>query len=230
MADHATNKRILIVDDEHDILDFIAYNLSKEGFIVSTCQDSLEVINQVQEFKPDLILLDIMMPGKSGLDICKDIRKDPQWNKTLIAFLTARSEDYMHIDALGLGGDDFITKPIKPQVLISRIRALLRRNQELTITGDQVIAIKDLKIDPIQYIVFKDGIGIDLAKKEFMLIYLLASKPGKVFRRDEILKRIWGEEIIVGDRTIDVHIRKVREKVGDHYIRTIKGLGYKFDL
>ncbi len=226
-----SNTKILIVDDELDILEIISYNLQKEGFQVSTAQNGKEAIELAEGSPPDLILLDIMMPEIDGVELCRQLRNDQQFDQTIIAFLTARNEDYTQIAALDVGGDDFINKPIRPRVLISRVKALLRRNERRA--GDQaddVLKITDLEIDREKVTVRRGEEQIDLAKKEFELLYLLASKPGKVFTREEIFNRIWGSDVIVGNRTIDVHIRKLREKLGDKYIKTVKGIGYKFDF
>ena len=225
------NSKILIVDDEPDILEFIWYNLSKEGFEVQTAKNGEEALTVAEEFEPDLILLDIMMPKMGGVEVCHELRKKPKFKDTIIAFLTARNEDYTQISAFEEGGDDYITKPIKPKVLISRLKALLKRlNLNSGTNANQVIKAGDLKIDKDAFMVYKNGIAIDFAKKEFELLYLLATKPGRVFRREEIYIKVWGEEVIVGNRTIDVHIRKIREKIGDMYIKTVKGIGYKFEF
>jgi len=226
------NFKILIVDDEPDIIQFIEYNLKKEGFQVVTANNGVEGLEKAKAETPDLILMDIMMPEMDGVEACRNLRLDPEFNNTVIAFLTARNEDYSQIAALDVGGDDYINKPIRPRVLISRIKALLRRRERSDSSSpnnQNVLSIKDLKIDKEKVQVIQDGLVIDLAKKEFELLYLLASKPGKVFTREEIFSKIWGPEIIVGNRTIDVHIRKLREKLGDHYIKTLKGIGYKME-
>ncbi|MBT8191503.1 MAG: response regulator transcription factor [Saprospiraceae bacterium] len=223
--------RILIVEDEKDIVEFLEYNLRKEGYEIEVAYDGLEGFKKAVKFNPHLILLDIMMPEMDGIELCEKIRKEKQFNDTLIAFLTARSESFTQITALDIGGDDFISKPIKPNLLLSRIKALLRRHPELKKNGKSHIYIfDDLKINTESYTVKKSGKKIKLAKKEFELLALLISKPGKVFKREEILLKVWGNDVIVGDRTIDVHIRKLREKLGSHYIQTMKGVGYKFDF
>ena len=225
--------RILIADDEPDILEFVCYNLTKEGFDVSTASNGLEALQKAKEITPHLILLDIMMPEMDGVEVCKELRAIPQFENTIIAFLTARSEDYSQIVGFEVGGDDYITKPIRPRVLVSRINALLRRSSKKhSKTDTNFIEVADLRIDKEQFIVQQQDNNrkITLAKKEFELLYLLASKPGKVFSREEIFTKIWGSSVIVGNRTIDVHIRKIREKVGDNYIKTIKGIGYKFEF
>lgn len=230
---NSSEYKILIADDEPDILEFVCYNLTKEGFEVSTATNGLDALKKAKEIKPHLILLDIMMPEMDGVEVCKELRAIPEFENTVIAFLTARSEDYSQIVGFEVGGDDYITKPIRPRVLISRINALLRRfNKKSTQTDKNVIQAADLHINKEQFIVQKQGMEdkITLAKKEFELLCLLASKPGKVFTREEIFNKIWGSNVIVGNRTIDVHIRKIREKVGENYIQTIKGIGYKFDF
>ncbi|RMD75521.1 MAG: DNA-binding response regulator [Bacteroidetes bacterium] len=223
--------KILVVDDEPDIVEFLSYNLRKEGFEVVTAQDGEEALAVARREKPDIILLDIMMPRLDGVEVCRLLRQEPEFRDTLVAFLTARNEDYSQIAALDVGGDDYITKPIRPRVLVSRIKALLRRKER---TGEdseaRLIEAGDLKIDRERVLVLRGDEEISLAKKEFELLSLLASKPGKVFSRDEIYRKVWGTDVIVGNRTIDVHIRKLREKLGDKYIKTIKGIGYKFDF
>lgn len=220
--------KILLVDDEPDILEFIRYNLEKEGYTVYTAENGKKAIELAQRVIPHLILLDVMMPEMDGIETCRELRTMQEFKNTLIAFLTARNEDYSQIAGFDVGADDYITKPIKPRVLISRIKALLRRFTAET-TEDNV-KLGDIEIDQEKYIVYKEGNTLNLPKKEFELLSLLASKPGKVFSRKEILNKIWGNDIIVGDRTIDVHIRKLREKLGDNYFKTIKGIGYKFDV
>lgn len=229
---NSSEYKILIADDEPDILEFVCYNLTKEGFDVSTATNGLDALKKAKEIKPHLILLDIMMPEMDGIEVCKELRAIPEFENTVIAFLTARSEDYSQIVGFEVGGDDYITKPIRPRVLISRINALLRRFNKKDAQNDKnVIEVADLYINKEQFIVQKHGSEnkITLAKKEFELLCLLASKQGKVFTREEIFNKIWGSNVIVGNRTIDVHIRKIREKVGENYITTIKGIGYKFD-
>jgi two-component system alkaline phosphatase synthesis response regulator PhoP len=226
------NVKILIVDDEQDILEFIKYNLLKEGYQITTASNGSEGLKVAKKLKPDLIILDIMMPGLDGVEVCRELRSMPEFNETVIAFLTARNEDYSQIAGFEVGGDDYITKPIRPRVLTSRIGALLRRSGSFKDPAeqDQVIKVADLTIDKEKILVYREDESISLAKKEFELLCLLVSKPGKVFTRDEIFSRIWGTDVIVGNRTIDVHIRKLREKIGDAYIRTIKGIGYKFEF
>ncbi|MFM9951341.1 MAG: response regulator transcription factor [Saprospiraceae bacterium] len=224
--------KILIVDDEPDILEFLQYNLHKEGYIVITASDGEEGILLAEREKPHLIILDIMMPKMDGVEVCRQLRTKPQFDKTVIAFLTAREEDYSQIAALEVGGDDYITKPIRPRVLLSRIKALLRRNDRIDVQADQagIIKMGDLVINSENVTVQKGERIIELAKKEFELLTLLVSKPGKVFSREEIFNKVWGTDVIVGNRTIDVHIRKLREKIGEDYIKTIKGIGYKFEF
>lgn len=224
------NQRILIVDDEEDILEVLKYNLSHEGYEVGIANNGHKALNMVSNFKPHLILLDIMMPGMDGIEVCEKIRSIPENKDILIAFLTARNEAFTHVTALETGGDDFINKPIKPNVLKARINALFRRQSqnESPNEAQSIINFGDMMIDFEKFkVVIKDN-SINLAKKEFELLQLLTSKPGKVFKRDEILGKVWGNDVIVGDRTIDVHIRKLREKIGDDYIKTMKGVGYKF--
>jgi len=222
--------KILVVDDEPDILDFISYNLKKEKFQVEVAENGLKAFEMVNSYQPDLILLDIMMPEMDGVEFCRSLREKEQFNDTIVAFLTARNEDFTQISALEVGGDDFINKPIRPRVLVSRIKALLRRSARGKNVEEALITVGDLTIDKEKVLVLKDGDRIELAKKEFELLNLLVSKPGKVFTREEIFNRIWGTDVIVGNRTIDVHIRKLREKIGDDYIKTAKGIGYKFDF
>lgn len=219
--------KILIIDDEDDIRDIISYNLEKEGFSVFSASNGLAGIETCKKEKPDLVILDVMMPGMDGVEVCETLRRTPGLESVLICFLTARNEDYSQIAGLDAGADDYIAKPIKPRVLVSRINALLRRKES---AQQKSVAMDDLVIDREKYTVFKSGEPIHLPKKEFELLALLASRPEIVFERDNILEKVWGSDIIVGDRTIDVHIRKLREKIGDHYIRTVKGIGYKFSL
>ena len=222
--------KILVVDDEPDILEFLQYNLQKEGFQVGTAKNGREALDSTKSFQPDLIILDIMMPEIDGVEVCRQLRADPEFEDTLIAFLTARNEDYSQIAGLDVGGDDYITKPIRPRVLVSRIQALLRRKFKKSKKEDNQIKCGDLIIDREKVMVQKNKKKISLARKEFELLYLLASKPGKVFTREEIFRKIWGSDVIVGNRTIDVHIRKIREKIGKGYIKTIKGIGYKVEF
>lgn len=226
------NYKILIVDDEPDIIEFLSYNLEKEGFTVVTANDGLEGIKMAKQESPDLIILDIMMPGMDGIEVCRTLRSKEEFKNTLITFLTARDEDYSQIAGLDVGGDDYITKPLKPHVFVSRIKAILRRSkvQESAATSGSLLEVGEFQIDKDKICVFKKGNRIDLAKKEFELLSLLVSKPGKVFTRDEIFNKVWGADVIVGNRTIDVHIRKLRGKIGDKYIKTVKGIGYKFEF
>lgn len=219
--------KILLVDDENDVLDFMKYNLEKEGFWVYTANDGLEGIQLARKVNPHVIILDLMMPKLDGIETCRELRTMPEFKNTVIAFLTARDEDYSQIAGFEVGADDYITKPIKPRVFISRIRALLRRLE--TNEASPKMKVGDIEIDRERYMVVKGGVEIQLPRKEFELMSLLVSKPGRVFKREEILSKVWGNDTIVGDRTIDVHIRKLREKIGDDYFKTIKGIGYKFD-
>lgn len=225
--------KILLVDDEPDILEFMEYNLKKENYEVFKAGNGREAIKTAKKEKPDLIILDIMMPEMDGIETCHALRAIPEFKNTMIAFLTARNEDYSQIAGFDVGADDYITKPIKPRVLISRINALFKRYNPVNgkdAPQNNVLTVGNLKIDREQYMIFRGTEKIELPRKEFELLALLAAKPGKVFTRDEILERIWGNDVIVGDRTIDVHIRKLREKLGDELIRTVKGIGYKFDF
>ena len=223
-------KKILIVDDEPDILEFLKYNLKREGYDVVTAPDGKQAITVATAEKPDLIILDIMMPEMDGVEACGRLRSMKEFHHTPIAFLTARDEDFSQIAALDSGGDDYITKPIKPRVLISRIQALLRRSGRPSDDETNEIRLHNLVIDRQRVVIFKDGQPIELPRKEFEIIWLLASRPGRVFTREEIFDKIWGSDIIVGNRTIDVHIRKLRERLGEEYVKTVKGIGYKFDF
>lgn len=223
--------RLLVVDDEEDITEFLSYNLKKEGYQVKTAPNGTEAIEIAKKFDPHLIVLDIMMPGLDGIEVCEKLRAEKQFEHTIIAFLTARNESFTQVSALEMGGDDFINKPIKPNVFKSRIKALLRRHPALKKASSKTVQrFGKLEINFDHYQVIMDGEALNLAKKEFELLSLLASKPGKVFKRAEIMNKVWGSEVIVGDRTIDVHVRKLREKIGNHYIQTLKGVGYKFDF
>ncbi len=219
------------MEDETDIVEFLEYNLAKEGYIIEKAYDGEEGYNKAVEFNPDLILMDIMMPKMDGIELCEKLRSMEQFSDTIIAFLTARSESFTQISALETGGDDYIAKPIKPNILKSRIKALLRRHPKNKVSKNQdEIVFDNLVIYPQSFsISVNSEKQISLAKKEFELLVLLASKPGKVFKREEILSKVWGKEVLVVDRTIDVHIRKLRGKIGNHYITTIKGVGYKFE-
>jgi two-component system, OmpR family, alkaline phosphatase synthesis response regulator PhoP len=224
-------EKILIVDDEEDIIEVLQYNLEKEGYLVETASDGNEAVVKAIRFEPHLIILDIMMPGMDGIEVCEKLRANPKFKNTIIAFLTARSESFTQITALDSGGDDFINKPIKPNVFKSRVKALLRRHIAFSKSENPEKArFGNLEIDFEQFSVSINGKDAGLAKKEFELLSLLASKPGKVFKRIEILAKVWGNDVIVGDRTIDVHIRKLREKIGNDYIHTMKGVGYKFEF
>ncbi len=220
--------KILVVDDEEDILEFLSYNLEKEGAKVYTANNGLEAIEIAKKKKPDLILLDVMMPEMDGVETCIQLRDKVETKNIVIAFLTARGEDYSQIAGFDAGADDYIAKPIKPRVLISRIKALLRR-KEGSVQPMASSELKSLRIDRERYVVVKDDVELNLPKKEFELLALLISVPGKVFTREGILSSVWGEDVVVGDRTIDVHIRKLREKIGSPHIKTIKGVGYKFE-
>lgn len=219
--------KILLVDDEEDIIEFLTYNLEKEGYSVVTAGNGIEAIKKARKEKPDMILMDVMMPEMDGMTAVQEIRKMPGLEETIIVFLTARSEDYSQIAGFDAGGDDYVAKPVKPKVLMSRIKALLRRTTKKE-TEDQSIEIGDLIIDPEKFVVIKGGEELILPNKEFKILMLLAGSPNKVFSREEIFSKVWGNDVIVGDRTIDVHVRKIREKIGIDNIRTIKGVGYKY--
>jgi two-component system alkaline phosphatase synthesis response regulator PhoP len=220
---------ILLVDDEPDILDIISYNLKAEGYKVKTASSGREGVEKAKKVRPDLILLDVMMPEMDGIEACEQIRKTPGLEHTIIAFLTARGEDYSQVAGFEVGADDYIAKPVKPKVLTSRLKALLRRRPLKPAKSEERTTLGDMVIDIERYHIEIKGKVVELPRKEFELLGLLASKPGKVFTRDEIMDRIWGTQVIVGGRTIDVHIRKLREKIGDERIKTIKGVGYKFE-
>lgn len=221
-------KRILIADDEPDILEIISYNLLKEGYEIYTAKDGNEAIERAKQLNPDLIILDIMMPKKTGIEVCSILRTQPMFQQTLIIFLTALSDEASQIKGLESGADDYVNKPISPKVLISRVNALFRRMNSQP-NESKTLSIGNINIDPVKFMVTIDGVDVVLAKKEFELIYLLGSRPGRVFLRNEILSQVWGNDVIVGDRTIDVHIRKIRQKMGIDCITTVKGVGYKFD-
>lgn len=224
-----TSIKILLVDDEPDILEILSYNLSAEGYQISTASNGVEAVKKAKKHLPHLIIMDVMMPEMDGIEACEKIRILPQLKDTIITFLTARGEDYSQVAGFEAGADDYITKPIKPKVLVSKIKSLLRRlNDESSKVNSKVVHIGDLTIDREAYKIISKGVEIVLPRKEFELLSLLASKPGKVFKRDEILDKVWGNEVVVGGRTIDVHIRKLREKIGDNSFKTIKGVGYKF--
>ncbi len=225
--------KILLVDDEIDILEFISYNLEKEGFKVYTASNGIEAIKIAEKKQPHLIILDVMMPEMDGIAACEEIRRIPSLNNTLVAFLTARGEDYSQIAGFEAGADDYITKPIRPKVLISRVKALLKRfsagvGEAAAAADENTVAIGSLVIDKERYLVKMGKEEMVLPRKEFELLSLLVSKPGKVFTREEIYYSVWGDNVVVGDRTIDVHIRKLREKIGNSHIKTLKGIGYKF--
>ena len=220
--------KILVVDDEPDILEFLSYNLEKEGFLVETAENGKQSLEKAKKNQPDIVLLDVMMPEMDGIEACRTMREMPQFEHTIIAFLTARTEDYSQIAGFETGADDYISKPIKPRVLVSRLKALLRR-YEAKESKSTFLDVGNIQIDRERYLIIFNGKEMAVPRKEFELLYLLASKPGKVFKRDEILNEIWGRDIIVGDRTIDVHIRKLREKLGEELIKTVKGIGYKFE-
>jgi two-component system alkaline phosphatase synthesis response regulator PhoP len=221
--------RILIADDEPDILDIVGFNLEREGYEVATARDGNEALEIARKIKPDLIILDVMMPYKSGIEVCNILRSRPEFNDTLILMLTALSDESSHVQGLDSGADDYISKPITPKVLVSRVNALLRRLQKDD--GPRVLRVGDgMTIDANRFVVELGDREIVLAKKEFELLFLLASRQGRVFLRNEILSQVWGNDVIVGDRTIDVHIRKIRQKLGVDCITTVKGVGYKFEL
>ncbi|WP_374948271.1 response regulator transcription factor [Mucilaginibacter sp.] len=222
-------QKILIVDDEPDILELIEYNLKKEGYQVYSARNGQEAVAEAKRTQPDLIVLDIMMPKMDGIEACRIMRTMPEFKNTFMVFLTARSEEYSEIAGFNVGADDYIAKPIKPRALVSRINAILRRNSSPEEVIDNKLEIGDLVIDREAYLVYKDGVKVVLAKKEFELLYLLASKPGKVYTREVILKSIWEDSVVVTNRTIDVHVRKLREKLGDDCVATVKGVGYKFE-
>ncbi len=219
--------KVLVVDDEPDIREIIEYNLKKNEYQVMTAENGTDALQKAVEFNPDLVLLDIMMPEMDGIEVCIELRSKKQFENTVIAFLTARNEDYTQIAGFDAGADDYINKPIKPRVLLSRIKALLKRNRQ-EIGEDVEMIFDELKINTEEHLIYLNEKAIQLTKKEFDLLKLLASKPGKAFSRDEIFRKVWGDDLIVGDRTIDVHIRKIREKIGDKFISTMKGVGYKF--
>ncbi len=223
--------KILVVDDEQDIVELIAYNLKREGYQVFTANNGKEAIAQAKEANPDLIILDVMMPLMDGIEACRLMRAMPEFKHTFMVFLTARSEEYSEIAGFHVGADDYIAKPIKPRALMSRINAILRRNtSEDEVHEGNRLEVADLVIDRDSFLAYRGSDKIVLAKKEFELLYLLASKPNKVFTREQILKSIWEDSVVVTNRTIDVHIRKLREKIGENYVATVKGVGYKFEL
>ena len=221
--------KILLVDDEPDILEIVGYNLKNEGYLVYTASNGVDALKSAKKITPNLILLDIMMPEMDGIEACEKIRAIKSLENTLIAFLTARNEDYSQVAGFEAGADDYITKPIKPKVLVSKVKSLLRRLKAEN-QADSTVVVGDITINRDEYVVFKGDKKIFLPRKEFELFSLLTSRPGKVFKRETILDRVWGNEVVVGGRTIDVHIRKLREKIGDDYFKTVKGVGYKFVL
>jgi two-component system alkaline phosphatase synthesis response regulator PhoP len=219
--------KILLVDDEPDVIEIIRYNLEQEGYNVKTASNGKEALQKAQKNTPHLIIMDVMMPEMDGIEACEELRSDPIFNDTIIMFLTARGEDYSYVAAFDAGADDYVTKPIKPKIIVSKVKALLRRLKKEEENQDK-IQLGKLIIDKEQYEVTHKGKTFSLPRKEFELLYLLASKPDKVVKREKIMEVVWGSEVVVGDRTIDVHIRKLREKVGDKYFKTVKGVGYKF--
>lgn len=224
--------KILLVDDDLDIQEILSYNLTQEGYKIYLASNGKEALKQAKKHLPHLIIMDVMMPEMDGIEACEQIRKLPELENVLITFLTARNEDYSQVAGFEAGADDYINKPIKPKVFISKIKSLLRRLKDTEIVPENVgtLVIGNIEINRESYLIIKDKIEIVLPRKEFELFYLLASKPGKVFKRDDILDKVWGNDVVVGGRTIDVHIRKLREKIGDEYFKTIKGVGYKFEL
>ena len=218
----------MCVDDEPDILEILKYNLSNEGYNVSTAADGQSAIEIAYNISPNLIIMDVMMPNMDGIEACEKLRSDEKFNDTIIMFLTARGEDYSHVAAYDAGADDYVTKPVKPKVLVSKVKGLLRRLKKVIAKDINEIVFDDIKIDREKYKVYISDNVLNLPRKEFELLYLLASKPDKVYKREKIMESVWGSEVVVGDRTIDVHIRKLREKVGDKYFKTVKGVGYKF--
>jgi two-component system, OmpR family, alkaline phosphatase synthesis response regulator PhoP len=221
--------KILLVDDEPDILEIVGYNLTQEGYQIFTAENGREAIAKAKKHIPHLIIMDVMMPEMDGMEACEIIRKVPELSQVVITFLTARSEDYSMVAGFDAGADDYIAKPIKPKVLVSKVKALLRRLKNDAVASEN-LNLGNIIINREEYKIIKDDIEIILPRKEFELFYLLASKPGKVFKRDEILDKVWGSEVVVGGRTIDVHIRKLREKIGEDLFKTIKGVGYKFEV
>ena len=223
--------KILLVDDEQDILEIVGYNLSQEGYQIVTASNGKEAIAKAKKEHPQLIIMDVMMPEMDGMEACENIRKIPELQDTIITFLTARSEDYSQVAGFDAGADDYISKPIKPKVLVSKVQALLRRLKGVEgISSTTTLTVGNIEINREEYKIIKEGEEIILPRKEFELFYLLATKPGKVFTREEILDKVWGNEVVVGGRTIDVHIRKLREKIGDNFFKTIKGVGYKIEF
>jgi len=223
--------KILLVDDEQDILEIVGYNLSQEGYQIITASNGKEAIAKAKKEHPQLIIMDVMMPEMDGMEACENIRKIPELQDTIITFLTARSEDYSQVAGFDAGADDYIAKPIKPKVLVSKVQALLRRLKGIEgVSNSTTLNVGNIEINREEYKIVNEGKEIVLPRKEFELFYLLATKPGKVFTREEILDKVWGNEVVVGGRTIDVHIRKLREKIGDNFFKTIKGVGYKIEF
>lgn len=222
--------KILLVDDEPDILEIVGYNLEQAGYQVFKAENGKDAVKQAQKVKPHLIIMDVMMPEMDGMEACEKIRENPELKDTIITFLTARSEDYSQVAGFDVGADDYIAKPIKPKLLVSKVKGLLRRLKDEETENSETLSVGNLLINREEYKIIKEGITIVLPRKEFELLYLLASKPGKVFTRAEILDKVWGNEVIVGGRTIDVHIRKLREKIDEDVFKTIKGVGYKIEL
>ena len=220
--------KILVVDDDPDIIELISYNLKKENYIVFSSYNGTDSIKIAEKEKPDLIILDVMMPGMDGIQVCEKLRSKNKFNNTIIMFLSARGEDFTHIAAYDAGADDFVNKPLKPRLLISKVRSLLRRTNKINNVSSMKLNFKGLIIDKEEYTVKIKGEKLILPRKEFELLFMLSSNTGKVIKREEIMNQIWGEDVIVGDRTIDVHIRKLRKKIGSNFIKTIKGIGYKF--
>ena len=220
--------KILCVDDEPDILEILKYNLSNEGYQISTAKDGKIAVKKAKQTHPNLIIMDIMMPNMDGIEACEILRSDESFNDTLIMFLTARGEDYSYVAAYEAGADDYVTKPVKPKILLSKVKGLLRRSKKYSEKEVDEIEFGDLRINREKYKVYTSDKSISLPRKEFELLNLLASKPDKVFKREKIMEKVWGEQVVVGDRTIDVHIRKLRKKIGDKYFKTVKGVGYKF--
>lgn len=222
--------KILLVDDEPDILEIVSYNLSSEGYVVYTATNGIEGVAKAKKKQPHLVILDVMMPEMDGIEACEIMRSTPGLENTIITFLTARGEDYSQVAGFDAGADDYITKPIKPKVLVSKVKALLRRLKENKAEVEDIVQVGNIVINREEYKIVNDGKEIILPRKEFELLSLLTSKPSKVFKREVILDKVWGNEVVVGGRTIDVHIRKLREKIGDHHFKTVKGVGYKFVL
>ena len=220
--------KILVVDDDPDIIEIISYNLKKENYKVFSCYNGTDSIKIAKKEKPDLIILDVMMPGMDGIQVCEKLRSENKFNNTIIMFLSARGEDFTHIAAYDAGADDFVNKPLKPRLLISKVRSLLRRTNKINNVSSMKLNFKGLIINKEEYTVKIKGEKLILPRKEFELLFMLSSNTGKVIKREEIMNQIWGEDVIVGDRTIDVHIRKLRKKIGSNFIKTIKGIGYKF--